>query len=278
MSCRDGLDLHKKGAIFRSDPSLKSSSANMDDTDKSHRTNGIHESAARRRVSSASSNGNGVSYGSSSHYHTANDCNSSLQVQGKVEAASQTHGLSDFTNKEHDICTELAFDVVFERSTKDDSSAVSSWLWNIRNPHTSKEDNKYVKTMRRTVSEISDRHEILFSSMVKKLDINRDNFEQIFNSVVDDIFSDGQINWGRIVTVYALGGKIAQFFAENSMDDCMEPLAQTVGHYVAVTLGEWIHENGGWVSSTIFLLQVELKKYLSIAFSFQKIFTVILLR
>jgi hypothetical protein len=64
--------------------------------------------------------------------------------------------------------------------------------------------------MRRTVRELSNRHDIAFKGMVNKLKITETNAFPTFVSVVDEIFEDGQINWGRIVTVYTFAARLAQ--------------------------------------------------------------------
>lgn len=56
----------------------------------------------------------------------------------------------------------------------------------------------------------------------------------VFKSVIDEIFCDGQINWGRIVCVYTL-------IAHNSVKNKSE-----LGCIIADKVAPWIDENGGW--------------------------------
>lgn len=106
--------------------------------------------------------------------------------------------------------------------------------------------NEYSKTMRRTVDEISLKHEILFDSMVNKLNVDRDNGLQTFINVVEEMFRDGFYNWGRIVTVYAFGARLARYCVEAGMSESVQFVAEYVGSYVSDKLTPWIASQGGW--------------------------------
>ncbi|XP_064618497.1 anti-apoptotic protein NR13-like [Lineus longissimus] len=107
--------------------------------------------------------------------------------------------------------------------------------------------NKYAKTMRRTVAEISERHNILFGSMVNKLQITEANAQMTFTSVFEEIFIDEQVNWGRVVAVYAFGSRLGDYSVKNGMSpEFVDKIACFVGDYVASKLGHWINEHGGW--------------------------------
>ncbi|XP_076443453.1 anti-apoptotic protein NR13-like [Babylonia areolata] len=107
-----------------------------------------------------------------------------------------------------------------------------------------KAPNKFCKTMRRTVKELSSRHDIAFKGMVNKLNLDSNNPFQTFVNVADEIFDDGQINWGRIVAVYAFAARLAT--RETDKSDFPKKIALFVGKYVANKLGKWILDHGGW--------------------------------
>jgi len=107
-----------------------------------------------------------------------------------------------------------------------------------------KPPNKFCKTMRRTVKELSSRHDIAFKGMVNKLNLDSNNTFQTFVNVADEIFDDGQINWGRIVAVYAFASRLAA--KESDKSDFAKKISLFVGKYVANKLGKWILDNGGW--------------------------------
>lgn len=56
-----------------------------------------------------------------------------------------------------------------------------------------------------------------------------------FFMVADEMFADGEINWGRVVTLYAFAKE-----KSNELD------AERLGDYVGNKLGFWILTQGGW--------------------------------
>lgn len=117
-----------------------------------------------------------------------------------------------------------------------------------------KPSSKHSATLRRTVLEMSEKHEILFNGIMKKLQITSESAYIHFYNVANEIFKDGQTNWGRIVTVYAFGARIAKHLTEQhreeqiSLKKRIEKVADFVGKYVADKLGPWITQQGGWDS------------------------------
>ncbi|KAL4228050.1 hypothetical protein ACF0H5_013486 [Mactra antiquata] len=105
--------------------------------------------------------------------------------------------------------------------------------------------DRYCKTMRKTVQEVSDRHDIVLKSMVNRLNIDDTNMFQTFVTVADEIFEDGQINWGRVIVVYAFAARLTAFLRKSD-SAYEEKIALYVGKYVGNKLGRWILDNGGW--------------------------------
>ena len=109
--------------------------------------------------------------------------------------------------------------------------------------------DEYAATMRRTVNEISSRHEILFKSMMTRLTITPDTCERAFRNIADEIFVDGSRNWGRVVTLYAFGACLAQYWVERQMENQTTVIADVVADYVEQNLHDWIlKQTGHWVS------------------------------
>ncbi|XP_022334499.2 anti-apoptotic protein NR13-like [Crassostrea virginica] len=150
------------------------------------------------------------------------------QDMTKLDQETQTPGSTTPMDKVRQMAEVIATDVIasFEESSK-------------------APQNRYCKTMRRTVKEMSDRHNIAFKSMVQKLNVNDTNAFSTFVSVADEIFEDGTINWGRIVAVYTFASRLAAHCKKHSPDS-EERIALYAGKYVASKLGKWIHDNGGW--------------------------------
>ncbi|WAQ98840.1 MCL1-like protein [Mya arenaria] len=152
------------------------------------------------------------------------------QGLNNIEQSSQTSGSSmtplESVRKEAEV---IAFDIV----------------QNIGLENQRKSPNRFCKTMRKTVKEVSDRHDIVLKSMVNKLNIDDGNMFQTFIHVADEIFEDGQINWGRIIVVYAFAARLTSHFRkQNTNQD--DKIALFVGKYVGNKLGRWILDNHGW--------------------------------
>lgn len=109
-----------------------------------------------------------------------------------------------------------------------------------------KSPDRFCKTMRKTVKEVSDRHDIALKSMVNKLNLDNGNTFQTFVNVADEIFEDGQINWGRIIVVFAFAARLTASLRRNH-STFEDKVALYVGKYVGNKLGRWILDNGGWV-------------------------------
>lgn len=110
--------------------------------------------------------------------------------------------------------------------------------------------NGHAKTVRRTVDELSRRHEILFTSMIRRLSITEDldNTCRSFVRVMDEMFVDNHYNWGRVITVYTFAGWLARHCVQNGMLDAVDRIVESSGCYVANKLADWIQQQGGWVS------------------------------
>jgi len=119
--------------------------------------------------------------------------------------------------------------------------------------------NRFCKTLRRTVRELSDRHDLVFKGMVNRLKPDESSAFPTFVIVADEIFDDGQVNWGRIVAVYAFAARLARYYVDSNSDSAKsdeqtrkklanykEKIALFVGKYVANKLGQWILDHGGW--------------------------------
>ena len=103
----------------------------------------------------------------------------------------------------------------------------------------------HAKTLRRTVTEMSQKHDILYRGMMVKLEISKDNAISVFKNVADEIFKDRQYNWGRIVSVYTFGARIGKHLHDTDKD-YVSYFAEVLGCYVSTCLGTWIHNQGGW--------------------------------
>ncbi|XP_027994343.2 bcl-2-related protein A1 [Eptesicus fuscus] len=82
----------------------------------------------------------------------------------------------------------------------------------------------------------------------------------VFLAVVREEFEDGVVNWGRLVTVFALEGILTKKLLrerrapdrdrDRDDQDLDEDTSEEISHFVAEFItsqaGDWIRQNGGW--------------------------------
>jgi len=131
----------------------------------------------------------------------------------------------------------------------------------------------YTSTLLRVVDDLSTRHEIVFESIVKRLGVDDSHdvstCHRTITGVGDELFADGQCNWGRVVTMFAFSGWLVRSCSRNhgtvhgSSSDCSNfaaAIAASTGHYMADKLSGWIYEQEGWVSlfnNPVYFIQLQ---------------------
>ena len=108
-------------------------------------------------------------------------------------------------------------------------------------------------TLRKLADQIEEQYPSLLSHLCHKLNITRTTAYTTFVEIASEVFVDG-INWGRIVALFAFGGKLAVYCDQHNMKDLVSSVTEWVGRYVG-GLSDWIENHGGWVRYTFkFLL------------------------
>lgn len=106
--------------------------------------------------------------------------------------------------------------------------------------------NKIHRAMRILADEFEERYTAEFSDMVQQLHITPVVAYPTFNTVAQELFSDG-INWGRIVALFAFGGAIVIECFQKEMSHLVDSIYDWVSTYVQNHLEQWITSQGGWV-------------------------------
>lgn len=106
-------------------------------------------------------------------------------------------------------------------------------------------------TMRRLVDEMYENHKLTIQVLLKRYTDNPP-YESCpyacyvaFRNVCNAVISDGQINWGRIVSIYTLGCLLSD---KCTTTTAFEPrtFAVLLGGHISNKLGSWIVDQGGW--------------------------------
>jgi BCL2-like 1 (apoptosis regulator Bcl-X) len=178
------------------------------------------------------------------------------QVTERLGVLPGTQGLNDIS-KVTDESTQTFSSSPLDQVRRDAEFMAKDAVVNFGLRSPCRPPNRYCKTLRRTVKELSDRHDLVFKGMVNRLKPDETSAFPTFVIVADEIFDDGQVNWGRIVAVYAFAARLAKYYVDNNsvpgsesndrkLVSYQEKIALFVGKYVANKLGQWILDHGGW--------------------------------
>lgn len=117
--------------------------------------------------------------------------------------------------------------------------------------------NTVAETLRKLADKIEEQYPALLNHLCHKLNLSRTTAYATFVEIASEVFADG-INWGRIVVLYAFGGRLAVYCEHHNMKDLVDLVVSWVAKYVG-GLSDWIDNEGGWVSisfNIIFFLKL----------------------
>lgn len=112
----------------------------------------------------------------------------------------------------------------------------------------SENQKKVNKDVAHVIRDIGDRltNDTSLNNLISKVQVSKDTAFDTFLQVAAQIFSDGVVNWGRIVTLFYFGYKLAvQVINEIPL---IKMIIQWVVQFIKDRLAKWIFEQGGWVS------------------------------
>ena len=90
------------------------------------------------------------------------------------------------------------------------------------------------------------------NNLLSQITITTDTAFDTFASIASEIFRDGVINWGRIVTLIYLGYRMAvKVLFEGGL---MKTIIKWIVQFIAERLVNWIVNAGGWASILFFTL------------------------
>lgn len=86
------------------------------------------------------------------------------------------------------------------------------------------------------------------NNLISQVVVTKDTAFDTFLEVAKQIFKDGVVNWGRIVTLFYFGYKLA--LQVINQIPLIKMIIQWVVQFIKDRLAKWIFEQGGWVSMT----------------------------
>lgn len=103
--------------------------------------------------------------------------------------------------------------------------------------------------LRRVADELIEENRQLFDSMCDQLHLTHASTYATFVGIADEIFQTGK-NWGRIVAFLAFGATLAVYCVQKEdLAELLDNIIEWLSLYMEQNLGQWINENGGWVSN-----------------------------
>ena len=107
--------------------------------------------------------------------------------------------------------------------------------------------------MAHVISDIGDRlgNDITLNNLISQVVVSKDTAFDTFLQVGAQIFNDGKVNWGRIVTLFYFGYKLA--LQVINQIPLIKMIIGWVCEFIKDRLAKWIFEQGGWVSCFVFV-------------------------
>lgn len=110
------------------------------------------------------------------------------------------------------------------------------------------------KDVAHVIRDIGDRlsNDTSLNTLISQVSVTKDTAFDTFLQVGAQIFNDGIVNWGRIVTLFYFGYKLAvQVINQIPL---IKMIIQWVCQFIKDRLAKWIFEQGGWVRFCVSVL------------------------
>ena len=104
------------------------------------------------------------------------------------------------------------------------------------------------KTMRRIGCEAEATHGDLFTNMMRTISCDSDDISEAYVKIVETMFADNIINWGRIAILFTFSGHLALYCERHGSGEEANSVVPMLTDFVRRRLLKWIQNNGGWVS------------------------------
>ena len=109
-----------------------------------------------------------------------------------------------------------------------------------------KQFRKTSRVLRKVSVELERSHSAFFDNVCDDLTLSRNDPRATFKNVSERVLNRDSLNWGRVVSLFTFGGKLAEWFWNTQQEDKIEEVEEWLAESLS-TKEEWIEENGGWV-------------------------------
>ena len=110
-----------------------------------------------------------------------------------------------------------------------------------------KPSSTHAETLRRVGDEIDEKYCISLKGITERLQFTpeKDGYDA-YRACLDSMFDEGQVNWGRIATVYVFSARLAKHCQERDLVEYVDVVKEYTAQYVRSKLSKWIQKQGGW--------------------------------
>ena len=115
--------------------------------------------------------------------------------------------------------------------------------------------------LHKRVADFSNQMEQRFASFFEQVPnhtkVKNENAKQVFISLCRKVLNS-DVNWGRLISIYTLGGSFAVHFVNTGKKDLVKSIPSWIEEVIETTegLAQWIKTQGGWVRNKFFTVFV----------------------
>ncbi|XP_069796327.1 induced myeloid leukemia cell differentiation protein Mcl-1 homolog [Narcine bancroftii] len=108
------------------------------------------------------------------------------------------------------------------------------------------------ETLQRIGARLIEKHRTAFTGMVNRLNNSHSCSVDAISRVAAEMFSDGEMNWGRVVSFIVFGAVLSDHLKKTGPEDCIDDVATRITQYLTKELREWLESHNGWDGFTKF--------------------------
>ncbi|XP_067878739.1 induced myeloid leukemia cell differentiation protein Mcl-1 homolog [Heterodontus francisci] len=114
------------------------------------------------------------------------------------------------------------------------------------------DDRQAAETLQRIGDRLIEKHGTAFTGMISRLNISERSDLGTIPQVATEMFRDGEVNWGRVVSFIAFGAVIGDHMKKIQREDRIDEVAAQVTQYLIEQKREWLVTHNGWDGFTKF--------------------------
>uniref|UniRef100_R4GAJ0 Bcl-2 Bcl-2 homology region 1-3 domain-containing protein n=1 Tax=Anolis carolinensis TaxID=28377 RepID=R4GAJ0_ANOCA len=103
-----------------------------------------------------------------------------------------------------------------------------------------------LETLRRVGESLREKHLLAFQGMLRKLEIKKEEDLASVAEVTTEVFRDGIINWGRIVTLISFGAFVAKHLKSINQENAINTLIEIITDVLVTDKREWLLKHNAW--------------------------------